>query len=128
MGLLMIGILLKNPIIAMVMLHSKQKIVNQKNKMIIIVIHHLIIQKNKKNSNINNNTNNNNNAVMENTNNNENETKTNNNDTSTTSLIKLPNNGCCWIELMDPTSGQTYYFNEETNKSSWDMPLVEQQQ
>merc|ERR1712161_122827 len=69
----------------------------------------------------NNNNNNNNNAIMENTNN-------NNNDTSTTSLIKLPNNGCCWIELMDPTSGQTYYFNEETNKSSWDMPLVEQQQ
>merc|ERR1711957_450607 len=55
----------------------------------------------------------------------ENEMKTNNNDTSTTSLLKLPNG---WIELMDPTSGQTYYFNEETNESSWDMPLVVDQQ
>merc|ERR1712238_312100 len=41
------------------------------------------------------------------------------------SINNLPNG---WVELIDPTSGKTYYFNEETNESSWDMPLVDQQQ
>merc|ERR1712238_36550 len=40
------------------------------------------------------------------------------------SINNLPN---CWVELIDPTSGKTYYFNEEMNESSWDMPLVDQQ-
>merc|ERR1712238_339028 len=40
------------------------------------------------------------------------------------SINNLPNG---WVELIDPTSGKTYYFNEEMNESSWDMPLVDQQ-
>jgi hypothetical protein len=27
-----------------------------------------------------------------------------------------------WVELVDPNSGQTYYFNEIENRTSWDRP------
>jgi len=29
-----------------------------------------------------------------------------------------------WVELTDPTSGQTYYFNERSEETSWDRPVV----
>jgi uncharacterized protein YbdZ (MbtH family) len=29
-----------------------------------------------------------------------------------------------WIELLDPMSGTTYYFNEEDNSTSWDRPVL----
>jgi hypothetical protein len=29
-----------------------------------------------------------------------------------------------WIELLDPTSGNIYYFNEEDNSTSWDRPVL----
>lgn len=32
------------------------------------------------------------------------------------------NNGNDWVEVVDPTSGQTYYFNSKTNETSWERP------
>ena len=29
-----------------------------------------------------------------------------------------------WVEMMDPSSGKSYYYNEETMISSWDKPII----
>jgi WW domain len=29
-----------------------------------------------------------------------------------------------WVELVDPTTSRTYFFNEETNETTWDWPVV----
>ena len=33
--------------------------------------------------------------------------------------VELPEN---WAEAVDPETGDTYYFNIETNETSWDPP------
>eukprot|EP01107_Rhizomastix_libera_P003972 TRINITY_DN167_c0_g1_i1.p1 TRINITY_DN167_c0_g1~~TRINITY_DN167_c0_g1_i1.p1 ORF type:complete len:812 (+),score=313.36 TRINITY_DN167_c0_g1_i1:97-2436(+) len=35
-------------------------------------------------------------------------------------LFGIP--GCSWKEVKDPESGDTYYYNEETKETTWDVP------
>ena len=32
-----------------------------------------------------------------------------------------------WVESTDPSSGETFYWNENTNETSWEFPIAKDQ-
>ena len=42
---------------------------------------------------------------------------------STTNNLSFESLPWGWIEAVDPTSGKTYYYNEESDATSWERPV-----